>query len=182
MAKHVCPWWLAYTFDNPLRKFLHKPEKLLAPYVREGMTVVDFGCGMGWFSIGMARMVGAAGRVISVDIQQQMHDILKKRAQRAEVADRIQTILTDGASPCVEEPVDFALAFWVVHETPDVREFLNQIRSVLREGGRLLVAEPKIHVTSAEFDNIVSLALDVGFRIEDRPLISMSRAVVFGSG
>ncbi len=178
MAKHVCPWWLAYTFDNPLRKLLHKPEQLLSSYVKEGMTVVDFGCGMGHFSIGMARMVGADGRVFSVDIQQQMHDILKKRAQRAGVADRINTILTDGTSPGVEEAVDFALAFWVVHETPDEREFFTHIRSVLKENGRLLVAEPKIHVDQAEFDTIVSRALEAGFQIDNRPDIKMSRAIV----
>lgn len=50
----VCPWWLAYTFDNPLRRFLHDPVKLLASHVREGMTVADIGCGMGYFMVALA--------------------------------------------------------------------------------------------------------------------------------
>jgi 2-polyprenyl-3-methyl-5-hydroxy-6-metoxy-1,4-benzoquinol methylase len=66
---HVCPWWLAYTFDNPIRKLFHKPQKMLSLYVKEGMSVMDVGCGMGFFSIGMARMVGDNGNVIAVDLQ-----------------------------------------------------------------------------------------------------------------
>jgi hypothetical protein len=41
---HVCPWWLAYSFDNRLRRWIHRPELLLGPYVRRGMTVLDLGC------------------------------------------------------------------------------------------------------------------------------------------
>src|SRR5450759_4723487 len=73
--KHICPWWLAYIFDNPLRSWLHNTRKILAPYLREGMTAVDIGCGMGFFSRGMAKIVGDGGRVISVDLQQKMLDI-----------------------------------------------------------------------------------------------------------
>ena len=48
---HVCPWWFAYTFDNPLRRLVHNPEKMLQKFIKEGDTVVDIGCGMGYFSI-----------------------------------------------------------------------------------------------------------------------------------
>jgi 2-polyprenyl-3-methyl-5-hydroxy-6-metoxy-1,4-benzoquinol methylase len=57
MKIHVCPWWLAYTFDNPIRRFFHKPDQMLAKFVKEGMTVVDIGCGMGYFSIGLAKIL-----------------------------------------------------------------------------------------------------------------------------
>ena len=45
----VCTWWIAYTFDNPLRRLIHKPQKVLGNFVKEGMTVMDLGCGMGHF-------------------------------------------------------------------------------------------------------------------------------------
>ena len=67
---HVCPWWLAYTFDNPLRKLFHKPQIILAPYVKAGMRVMDVGCGMGFFSIGMAKLVGDNGKVFCVGMNQ----------------------------------------------------------------------------------------------------------------
>ena len=49
MGNHICPWWAAYTFDNRLRYFFHNPKKILAQYVTKGMTVLDVGCGMGFF-------------------------------------------------------------------------------------------------------------------------------------
>ena len=64
--EHVCTWWHAYSFDNPLRKLVHKPQRVLEDYVKDGMTVMDVGCGMGHFSIGMANMVGEQGKVIAV--------------------------------------------------------------------------------------------------------------------
>ena len=57
----VCPWWLAYTFDNRLRRLLYKPEMVLKPYVNPGMTLLDLGCGMGFFSIAMASLAGDTG-------------------------------------------------------------------------------------------------------------------------
>ena len=69
---HICSWRHAYSFDNPLRHLFHKPECMFADYVKNGMTVADLGCGMGFFSIGMAKMIGDDGIVFSIDVQQQM--------------------------------------------------------------------------------------------------------------
>ena len=55
---------------------------MLAPYVKEGMIVIDIGCGMAFFSIGMARLVGEQGLVISVDLQQKMLEVLERRAKK----------------------------------------------------------------------------------------------------
>ena len=89
MAGHVCPWWGGYFIDNWLRRLFHDPDAILRPYVHPGMTVMDVGCGMGLFAIAMARLVGPTGKVIAVDLQQQMLDVLGKRALKAGVADRI---------------------------------------------------------------------------------------------
>ena len=83
----VCPWWMAYTFDNPLRRLFHNPAKIFDGLVEEAMTVIDVGCGMGYFSIGMAKLVGACGKVIAVDLQQKMLEIMLRRARRAGVID-----------------------------------------------------------------------------------------------
>jgi 2-polyprenyl-3-methyl-5-hydroxy-6-metoxy-1,4-benzoquinol methylase len=74
---HVCPWWMAWTFDNPLRKLYQDPERILGSFVRDGMTVADIGCGMGYFSVAMAKMVGPGGRVLSVDLQEKMLQYLE---------------------------------------------------------------------------------------------------------
>lgn len=90
MCDHVCSWWLAYTFDNPVRRVVHDPARVLAPYVTRGMTVVDGGCGMGFFSIELARLVGDEGAVIATDVQQKMLDAVGARARRAGLSRRIR--------------------------------------------------------------------------------------------
>jgi len=178
MAKHVCPWWLAYTFDNPLRRIFHKPEEIFFPYLQEGMTAVDLGCGMGYFSIGMAKIVGETGKVISVDLQQKMLDILRKRAIKTGAANRITTFLCDENNIGIHEKVDFALAFWMAHETPDERNFLKQVCAILKPSGKFLLAEPKGHVTFNEFKKTLSIAQELGLKLIDSPVISLSHAAL----
>ena len=89
MAKHVCPWWVGYLLISPIRRWLQDPDKILSPYISEGMTVLDVGPGMGFFTIPAARMVGNSGRVIAVDLQEKMLKSLVKRAEKAGVAGRI---------------------------------------------------------------------------------------------
>ena len=59
---------------------------------------MDLGCGMGYFSIGMARLVGGKGKVIAVDLQQKMLDTMVKRASRSGVADRISPQVNSAAA------------------------------------------------------------------------------------
>jgi SAM-dependent methyltransferase len=89
-AHHVCPWWLAYTCDNRFRGVLRDPEKILASYVTTGTTVVDVGCGMGFFSIAAAKIVGSEGCVIAADVQPKMLGILQKRSENAGVSNVIR--------------------------------------------------------------------------------------------
>jgi len=179
---HVCPWWLAYTFDNPFRRLIHNPEKIFSPYLKNEMTAMDVGCGMGFFSIGMARMVGDTGKVISVDIQQKMLDILQKRALKTGVGHRIHTHcatpnnigLTHHAGR-----IDLALTFWMVHETPHIENFVAEIFFLVKPGGKYLLAEPKGHVSPALFQRITATAVQAGFHIIDHPRIALSHAAWF---
>ncbi|MGA2620177.1 MAG: class I SAM-dependent methyltransferase [Thermoguttaceae bacterium] len=182
MAAHVCPWWSAwFTIDNPLRRLVHDPQKIVGPYVRLGMTVLDVGCGVGWFSIPMARMVGNQGQVIAVDLQQQMLGMLRRRAEKMGVAGRIQTIKCEPDRLGVDTQADFALAFAMVHEVPDQRRLLGEIHACLKPAGKLLVAEPPLHVTSKTFAKEVAAAEQVGFRVAEEPRVRWCRAVVFGT-
>ena len=179
MARDVCPWRHAYTFDNILRRLLHNPRRIFGPYVSPGMTIVDLGCGMGFTSIAMAKMVGESGRVIAVDLQPEMLEVLRKRAARAGVADRIRMHQCEADRLGVQAPVDFAVAFWMVHEVPDARDFLRQVHDCLREDARFLVAEPRFHVSRDAFDKLVATGEEVGLRPVARPRVRMSMAVVF---
>lgn len=175
---HVCPWWGGYFIDNPLRRLLHDPQKILGPYLNEGMTVVDVGCGMGFFSIAAAKIVGDRGRVIAVDLQQRMLDVLKERAEKAAVAGRIQTHCCEPTRLGIAGPADFVLAFAMVHEVPDRKSLLQEIRALLRDGGRFLVAEPRIHVSARSFEETLALAEQTGLRLESQPPIRHCRAAL----
>ena len=178
MGPHVCPWWGGYFIDNRFRRWLHNPEQILAPCVSPDMTVMDFGCGMGMFSIAMAQLVGSKGRVIAVDLQQEMLDVLQKRAKKARVVDRIRTHRCEPDSIGLDEPADFALAFYSAHEVPDLRRLLGEIHSSLRPEGRFMVVEPIGHVTSNDFQAMLSLAEEIGLYEQERPHVRLSRAVI----
>lgn len=178
MKNRVCPWWYAYFFDNPLRRLFHNPKKMFQPYVSPGMTVLDIGCGMGFFSIGIARLVGSDGLVISVDLQQEMLDVLKARAARAGVADRIQTYRCSPDDLEVTAKVDFILAFWMAHEVPDQTGLFRQLRLLLHAEGHLLVVEPKMHVSSEEFQQTLETAKAAGWRYAGDAHIRLSRSAV----
>jgi len=180
MEKYVCPWWFAYTFDNPLRRLLHPPEGLLSAWVRPGMTVLDAGCGIGHFSLGMARLVGSGGRVIAADLQERALAVVERRARRAGLADRIATRRCDADSCDVAGPVDFALAFWMLHETPSAERFCRQIAGALSPGGRFLVVEPAFHVDATAFDAELDAAARAGLTLIERPRVRISRAALFG--
>ncbi len=55
---YVCPAEFAGSLDNPLRRLIHNPRKILEPYIRKGMNVLDLGCGPGYFTGELARLVG----------------------------------------------------------------------------------------------------------------------------
>jgi ubiquinone/menaquinone biosynthesis C-methylase UbiE len=174
----TCPWWLIFTFDNPLRKLVHDPQKIISPFVKPGNTVLDIGCGMGYFSLGLARQVGANGKVIAVDLQPEMLAGLSKRAKRAGLESRIQPQLCSPDKIGVSEPVDFALAFWMVHEVRQREGFLREIFSLLKQSGKFLIVEPLIHVSARDLERTITLSQEIGFRTGDRPRVAASRAIL----
>jgi ubiquinone/menaquinone biosynthesis C-methylase UbiE len=178
MGPHVCPWWGGYFIDNGLRRWIHNPGKILAPFVKPDMAVMDFGCGMGMFSIAMAQLVGNKGRVIAVDLQQKMLDVLQKRAKKAGVLGRIHTHRCEPDLIGLDESVDFALAFYSAHEVPNLRRLLAESRGNLRPEGKFMVVEPIGHVTATDFQAMLTLAKEVGFQEQQRPRVRLSRAVI----
>jgi ubiquinone/menaquinone biosynthesis C-methylase UbiE len=179
MDEHLCPWWLAYTFDNPIRRLFHKPEKIFKEYLSPGMTAIDIGCGMGFFSVGMAHLVGKDGHVISVDIQQQMLNTLKKRAFKAGVADRIELHKSLSDKIGLSTQADFILTFWMAHEVPDIKSFFAQMHALLKDNGKYMLTEPAIHVSASRYREISGHVSGAGFKMIENPTIAFSRATVY---
>ena len=181
MAESVCPFWVGYLLSSPLRRLLQDPEKILGPYVKPGMTALDVGCAMGFFSLSLARMVGEKGKVVCLDLQEKMLRSLRKRATKAGVADRINTRLGGKDSLGLQEfegKIDFALAFAVIHEVPDAGGFFGEISKTMKTGSMCLVAEPRWHVSAEEFEATLSIAEEKGFQVGDRPTVVWSRSAL----
>lgn len=174
----VCPWQRVRLFDNFLRTLLHNPERLFAPYVRPGMTVMDLGCGAGFASIGLAKLVGQKGLVISADLQPEMLDMVSERAQRSGLSDRIRIHQCQPDRIGIYEQLDFVVAFWMVHEVPDREGLAKEIHAVLRPEGRFFVAEPKMHVSQEDFERTIREAENTGFAVLERPCVRFSRTAV----
>ncbi len=185
MAEHVCPVWVGYFLASPLRKLLQNPRRILGPHVAEGMSVLDVGCAMGFFSLPLAELVGPQGRVVCVDLQERMTAALEKRARRAGLADRIEARLCGRDSLGLDDlrgEIDFALAFAVVHEVLDASRLFSEIHGTLRAGGRVLVAEPARRVPAEDFEASVAAAGRSGFSVVERPRIARSRAALLERG
>ena len=178
MGGHICPWWFAYTFDNRFRHFFHNPAKMLGSYVSTGMTALDVGCGMGFFSIGLAGLVGDTGCVIAADVQPKMLEVMQKRSEKAGVAGRIRLHRCEPENLGIDTPVDFVLAFWMVHEVPDEKLFFRQIHACLKPNGRILIAEPRFHVSTKRFQNSLAIAQASGLNFFETPSIKFSRSAV----
>jgi len=181
MAHCVCPWWLGYFLASPVRRLWQDPTGILRPFVSEGMTVVEPGCGMGFFTIDLARLVGPSGRIVALDLQPRMLSGLARRARRTEFADRINARLVQSASLGIGDlagAVDFVLAFAVVHELPDAGRFFAEMHAALKPGRRMLVAEPRSHVSEDDFAAMADLATRSGFRAANGPAIRSSLTVV----
>ena len=178
----VCPVELAGSLDNRLRRWLQDPRKILRPYIKEGMTVLDLGCGPGLFSIELARMVGKAGRVIASDLQEGMLSKLRDKIQGTELEERITLHKCAVNKIGVLEDVDFVLAFYMVHEIPNANQegFLKEIRSILKSDGQLFIVEPPFHVSRMAFEEMVKKAKDAGFRPIERPKVLFSKTVNLG--
>jgi 2-polyprenyl-3-methyl-5-hydroxy-6-metoxy-1,4-benzoquinol methylase len=174
----VCPWWLCFTFDNFLRRLVQNPERILRPYVKPGWTVLDVGPGIGYFTIPLARLVGAAGKVIAVDLQKEMLNGIRRRALKAGVLNRIELRQTTPDTIGINEPVDFCLAFWMVHEVPDQRRFLSEISAHLKPEALFLLVEPDLHVSRINYEKTLQLAKDTGLAVIEEPHIFISNSAL----
>jgi ubiquinone/menaquinone biosynthesis C-methylase UbiE len=178
----VCPVELASSLDSRIRRWFQNPYEIVAPYIKQGMTVLDVGCGPGFFSIEMAKLVGPGGKVISADLQEGMLRELGNKIRGTVLEERITCVTCDRDKINISDMVDFILAFYMVHEVPDKNSFFKQLVAVLNQGGQLLLVEPKLfHVSRKAFELTTKIAEDSGFIIYPGPKLRFSWSAVLRS-
>lgn len=180
--KRVCPVERAGSLDNRIRRWLQNPQKILRPYIEEGMTVLDVGCGPGFFSIDMAQIVGKSGRVIASDLQEGMLQKVRDKIKGTELEERITLHKCVENKISVSEHVDFVLLFYMVHEILNKEEFFNEIGTILKPNGQVLIVEPPFHVSKSAFEETVRKARDVRFTDVEGPKVLFSKTVILKKG
>ena len=179
---HVCPVERAGGLDNRIRRLIQNPQKILGAYIEEGMTVLDIGCGPGFFSIDMAKMVGESGRVIAADLQEGMLEKLRDKIKRTELEGRIILHKCQEDKTGVCESVDFILLFYVVHEVPNIEDFFNEIVTILKPNGQVLIVEPPFRVSKTAFEETIRKAREAGLTEVERPKVFLSKTAVLKKG
>lgn len=177
---HVCSHKMAFMLDNPFRKLFQNPMKIVGEFIHPGDTVIDLGCGPGFFSIPMAGLVGEKGKVIAVDLQDEMLQHVKRKAAAKNLAHRME--FHRCKNNCIglelKENADFVLAYYMVHETPDPVAFLEDVNALVKVGGKFLVVEPKMHVSQKKYEEMIRTAEKVGFRVLGFPPKKGGRSVL----
>lgn len=176
--RNVCAVERAGALDNKFRKLLHNPEKILGKYIEPGNFVMDFGCGPGFFSIEMAKLLQHSGKVIAVDLQQGMLDKLSNKIEGSIYEKSIQLHKCMANSIGLTESLDFILAFFVVHEVPNSENLFIQFNNMLKEKGKIFISEPLFHVPQRMFNANLEIALKQGFKVIETPKVFFSRSVV----
>jgi ubiquinone/menaquinone biosynthesis C-methylase UbiE len=177
---HVCPHQISFMLDNWFRRLIQHPKKIAGEYIKKGDTVFDMGCGPGYFSIDLAKMVGETGKVFAVDLQASMLSRVKKKASRHGVFHRMVFHQCNASRIGLSEKANFILAYYMIHETPDPKAFLSELRDMLQTDGKLLVVEPRMHVSQTMFEIMVKDAESAGLRPIDFPKGKGGRSVLLG--
>jgi len=176
----VCPWQAGPILTSKFRKMFHDPVKITGPYLSAGMTVMDIGCGFGFFTIPMSDIVGKHGKVVAVDLQQGMLNGLDKNiADKGN--DNITAQLCEYNTLRIQQwngAIEFALIFYMLHEVRDKERFIQEIYDVLAPSGKVLFSEPFLHVSRNNFQKSLGIFYRIGFEAIDTPDIPVSRAVI----
>ncbi|NIP24700.1 MAG: methyltransferase domain-containing protein [Phycisphaerae bacterium] len=177
----VAKWYHLLIYPDWFRRLHQRPGKFLAELVKPAMTVVDIGCGLGFYTREMAQMVGEKGRVIAIDFQPEMLGFTEKKVRKAAVSERVEIIQCTQDDLVVSNHVDFALSMWVAHEVPDRDRFFRQICDILKPDGKFLLAEPNFHVRKELYKAICDDVERAGLKKISEPRVGGSRAALFAA-
>ena len=129
---------LAFILNNPIRRTLYPPERLIATLdLGPNDVVVDFGCGPGFYLIPLAKV---AGKAIGIDVSTRMLEQAAHHAKKAKV--KVELLQNDGTKIRLpNDSVNLIMLVHVFHEVNDKRTVLNEFRRILKPGGRLAIVE-----------------------------------------
>ena len=139
------PPYVGYVLDTPMRKALQPPHLLIERSgIKEGMQVLEVGCGSGAYTLPAARAVGRDGKVLALDIQRGMLRQLKNKLSKPSIKDinNIEVAMSSAYNlPFEDGSFDVVIMITVLPEIPDREKALIETKRVLKKGGILAVTE-----------------------------------------
>jgi ubiquinone/menaquinone biosynthesis C-methylase UbiE len=172
----VCPMRVAGLLDSKFRRIFHNPNKILKPYIQKNIPALDTGCGPGVFSIEIAKLLDGTGKVISVDMQDGMLEIIKSKIIGKSFEKNIVLHKCTQDSINVKENVDFVLMFYMVHEVPNKGNLFNEVIPLINKNGLLMIVEPGL-VSTKEFNGIINNIREKGFEEYKKLKIPLSKGI-----
>ncbi|MHA2212023.1 MAG: class I SAM-dependent methyltransferase [Candidatus Thorarchaeota archaeon] len=119
------------------RERFRKPAKFVETLgINEGDRVLDYGCGIGSYTIPVAKLVGENGIVYALDIHPLALERVHKRAQKGGFSN-IETILSGLKTDLPDEHLDIALLIDVYTWVPAKEELLKEMHRILKTSGKL---------------------------------------------
>lgn len=161
---------------RPERDAEEQPDRVVeALRIPSGGTVVDLGAGVGYFTWRLARAVGLQGRVIAVDIQPGMIDLLAENLAKRGITN-VEPVLAAEDDPKLPEGVDLVLLVDVYHELQQPERTMEHVRRALAPEGRVVLIEyrkedpgipiqPLHKMTAEEVRNELE---PMGFRLDEQ--------------
>jgi ubiquinone/menaquinone biosynthesis C-methylase UbiE len=153
--------------DRTTREAEEAPEQTLTLIgIRPGMVVADVGAGSGYITLRLAVLVGPAGKVYANDLQPQMLQIIREKAQRERLTNIEIVQGTETSTGLPDGAIDLVLLVDVYHELRQPQPMLRSIRRSLKPGGTLILVEyrkedPSIPIADAHRMSVADTRVEV---------------------
>lgn len=154
--------------DNPFCSVHHAKNIIEHAGIKEGMVVLDAGCGPGRVAIPAAMKVGATGLVVAMDLQQEMLDYAREKSDKVGLTNIRFHRAGLGEGTLEKERFDRAILVCVLGEIPNQESALREIFNALKPGGVLSVTEILFDPDYKSRKTVLKLALGAGFQEEKR--------------
>lgn len=125
---HLHPLEKARVLESRFRFLLQNPRKILKKYIHPDMTVLDLGCGTGFFTLEILKLLNHKGKVVAADVQNGMLEILKQKLQNNELQKQVKIHNNKENTLSLTEKFDFILAFYSFHEMKYIDSIICELR------------------------------------------------------
>lgn len=167
------------------RKVWQNPDAILtAVEIKPRFVAADLGCGSGYFTVPLARMVT---KVYAIDVQKEMLDFLEDKIKKHKIKN-IKLLLTKpNEIPLESNSVDLLLSVNTLHEFESRAKMIHEMSRVVRRNGQLLIVDfqkketgfgPPVEIRVSK-NRAIRLFAERGFRLSTAKLLPYHYLLVF---